>query len=153
MKTKMPWILLAVSVAFNVFFVAGMVMGRRHREPDKSPERQVQLLTRKLDLDEGQRAQCLALEENVAADHEALKKEFLAEFDKFWAEIIKDNPDETVLQAFVQNAPGPKRRQRFVDHMRGLMKILRPEQRERAAKLFKRHPPWMRRGKPRRHEQ
>ena len=76
-----------------------------------------------------------------------------AEFDKFWTEIIKDNPDETVLQAFVQNAPGPKRRQRFVGHMRGLMKILRPEQRERAATLFKRHPPWMRRGKPRGHEQ
>jgi len=146
-RKAIPWILLSISLAFNVFFVVGMRRAHRHRRLVETAEGRVQLLAEKLDMDAEQRAKWLALEKGVWAEHQAFKKEIAAQVDAFWSEMIKDKPDASALQAFVQSAPGPQRRRRFVEHMQGLMAILRPEQRQRAAEFFKRHHP--RRGRRR----
>jgi len=141
MKKALPWILLAASVAFNVFFVAGMIRAHYRHGRTRTPEGRAHRLADKLDMDAQQRAKCVAWEKGVAADRKAFEEK-MAESGRreaFWAEIVKDEPDEAALEEFVQGSHGVEGRRQFVRHMRDLMQMLRPEQRQRAAEFFNRH--------------
>ena len=139
MKKALPWILLTASVAFNVLFLVGTFRARRRHGLVRTPEGRARLLADKLDMDAQQRAECMTLEKKVAAERDAFCKKRLAQRETFWAEIVKDQPNDVVLEEFIQSSLSAERRQRFVKYMRELMQMLRPEQRQRAAKLFKSH--------------
>ncbi|HXV23362.1 MAG TPA: Spy/CpxP family protein refolding chaperone [Alphaproteobacteria bacterium] len=57
MKRWLPWVLLAVSLALNIFFVAGFFWTRSAIAMWHDPERRVELVADRLDLTEPQRAQ------------------------------------------------------------------------------------------------
>jgi len=137
MKKTLPWVLLAVSFAFNIFFLVGMIRAQRHHALVMTPEGRARLLAQKLGMDADQSARCLALEKEISAERDALSEKTRPQYEAFWAEIVKDHPDEATLEEFVQGASGADRRRCLVRHMRGLMQILRPEQRQQAADFFK----------------
>lgn len=62
MRAKLPWILFAVSLAINIFFVVGVAytMKARH-DYAASPERRVEFVADRLDLSDDQRQGLLAL--------------------------------------------------------------------------------------------
>jgi uncharacterized membrane protein len=68
MRSKLPWFLLAISLAFNVFFLAGLFMPQfmgHHRDPGGHWDRMAEV-TRELSLDEGQVAALEALRGRIA---------------------------------------------------------------------------------------
>jgi len=138
MKTLLPWFLFAVSVAFNVFFVVGMSYGHRGRSGRPGPEERTALLHRKLDLDEAQKTAILELERKSEEERSRIDAERGSRFDALMKELVKDKPDEAVISEFVKTGNSAQRLQRFVDHVRSVMKVLRPEQREKAVELFRR---------------
>jgi len=149
MKRALPWILLAASVAFNIFFVVGMIRAHDRHGAMRTPEERARCLADKLDMDAEQRAKCLEWQRDVAADRKAFEKT-MAESGRreaFWAEIVKDEPDDAALKAFIESSHGVEGRRQFVRRLRELMQMLRPEQRQRAAAFFSRH-----RGRRRRRE-
>lgn len=140
MKAKVPWILLAVSLAFNVFFAAGYVFfavgyfqakGRMARR--RGFKGRARIIARKLDLDDRQQQAF----ENVLGEFDQLRKDRAPQRDAFMAELIKDEPDEKVLEEFMAGEAATTRRLAKLALMRKFIRLLTPQQREQFVQLVK----------------
>lgn len=145
MKKRLPWILLIVSAAFNVFLIAGTLAARARHAWMRTPEGRAAVLADELDMDGEQRAACQKLVVKSEAERRGERERHGAEFATVWRELARAEPDEGVMEAFVRVPSEPDMRRRFVEDARALMAILRPEQRERVAEVMMR----LRRGRPR----
>jgi len=74
MKKALPWLLLTASIAFNIFFVVGMIQARRSQQLVRSPEGRAGLLADKLGMDAAQHAEFLALEKKNFEQRNDFKK-------------------------------------------------------------------------------
>ena len=140
MKTILPWFLFAVSAVFNVLFVAGMATRPQEHAGRPSPEDRTAFFARKLELDEGQRSAFLELEKKAEEERSRADRERGQQFEALMKELVKEGPDEAVVKAFVKAGNSTTKGERFVDYMRAVMKILRPEQRTKAAEVFRHRP-------------
>jgi uncharacterized membrane protein len=66
MRSKLPWILLAASVALNIFFVAGVIFPRFMGHPPPHRQDPVAMATEDFSLDERQVAALEALRARIA---------------------------------------------------------------------------------------
>ena len=90
MKAKVPWILLAVSLAFNIFFTVGYVRAWGRMTRCRGFKGRARIIARKLNLDDEQQQDF----ENILSEFEELRKQRAPQRDAFMAELIKDEPDE-----------------------------------------------------------
>jgi Spy/CpxP family protein refolding chaperone len=125
-KTKLPWVLLCVSLCFNAFFVAGYLSARRIPELLATPEGRARLICDRLGLDEKQRAEYVRLDSVRSARLEEIRKPYAKEYDAFWAEVLKDNPDRARVmemqgQAAVLRGRISKARAEFLLDMMALL--------------------------------
>lgn len=132
MKAKAPWTLLLVSLAFNVFFAAGYVRawGRTRRRGFKGWARTI---ARKLDLDDRQQQQL----DSIVGEFDQLRKDRAPQRDAFMAELIKDKPDQKLLEEFVAGEAAKTRRLAKLALMRKFIGLLTPQQREQFVQLVK----------------
>ena len=137
MKLKVLWLLLAASIAFNVFFALGAFNTRKVAIRAGTPGGWSEVFADKIGLDEQQKAAYEAWHDNGTAQRRERSTKYRADFDKFWAEIVKDEPDEAVLEEFIQSSQGGDLRRRFVARTRELMEILRPDQRKAAVEMLR----------------
>ncbi|MFQ6017334.1 MAG: Spy/CpxP family protein refolding chaperone [Kiloniellaceae bacterium] len=90
MRAKLPWILLAVSLALNVFFIAGVAYTKYTKgQLSETPERRIDFVAQRLALTEEQRQGLLALRERaskrrheIRGPRNRLRAALLAELDK-----------------------------------------------------------------------
>ena len=61
MKNKLPWLLLMLSVLFNVFFIIGHFRKDKSCKKRRTPQGRVEQLAKELDLDKKQQEEILAL--------------------------------------------------------------------------------------------
>jgi hypothetical protein len=148
MKVLVPWLLFAVSGAFNVFFVAGMVLTPKGNPKPPGPEDRAAFLARKLDLDDAQREAVLALEKKVEEDRDRIATEHDARWARLVDELAKESPREEVIKETMETGNALAREKHFVEYLRAVMKILRPEQRGKAAEWFRKGHGGMGRGRP-----
>jgi hypothetical protein len=139
MKAILPWFLFAVSGVFNALFLVGMATKPPKHTGRLTPEDRTAFFARKLDLDEGQRSAFLELEKKAEEERSRIDRERGQQFDAVMRELAKEGPDEAVVKDFVKAGNATNRRERLVDHMRAVMKILRPDQRVKAAEAFLHH--------------
>lgn len=135
MKARLPWIVLVASVAFNAFFIVGYL---RVHGPGSSPKTfrsRMKLLGKRLDLDEQQGSRFDAL----VGEQEKLMARRGPQREKMLAELTKDEPDEKVLEAFFEGDEARRHRRERMLLMQKLMKLLRPEQREKLLEQIKAH--------------
>jgi hypothetical protein len=138
MKKRLPWVLLAVSAAFNVFLVAGALTARARHEWKRTPEGRADVLADRLGMDEEQRAAYLELVRAFEPVHREMRGRRGEEYRTVWTELAKDRPDESVFDEFVRARGSSEWRRRFLEHARSLVRILRPEQRRRVAEVMER---------------
>ncbi|MHC5039596.1 MAG: Spy/CpxP family protein refolding chaperone [Planctomycetota bacterium] len=138
MKVAVPLFLLAVSGAFNIFFVVGMAMKPHPPMKPHGPERRADFFTRELELDEEQKEAFLRVDREFHSERMRRGEEHKGHFEKALSELVKDEPDEAVLTKFIESEDPVNPRRHFVKHMRSIMKILRPDQRKKAAEIFRR---------------
>lgn len=127
MRSKLPWILLAVSVVANIFFAAGAVYTLYGHG-----DRTVQKVVRKLDLSPAQQQGLLALREGVAARREAMTGARGGLREAMLAEVGSPTFDRERVAALVDDWSA-QRRAYFVDLAQDLhayVATLTPEQRE-----------------------
>lgn len=94
----LPWVLLALSLALNVFFVGGNVYTRMLVERlDKSPDERARLLAERLTLDARQRDAFGSLRAKVRARSEKYRGASRNSAARIWAEIRKDKPNQRVI--------------------------------------------------------
>ena len=116
MRTKILSILLAVSIAFNVFVIVGSFQAKKQMEPVQTFRSHRELLIKELKLDEDQLKFLQELHQNRSEQSRA-----------FLAELIKDKPDQEFLESF--HLQGLVRTQEFIS-------ILRPEQKQKFVEIF-----------------
>jgi len=129
MRLRLPWILLAVSVVANLFFVAGVGYTRYGTGDDDA----IAQATKQLNLSSAQQQGLLALREGVAARRETMSGPGGGLRDAMLAEIGKPTFDRERVAALVADWSA-QRRTYFVDvaqDLHGYVATLTPEQRDK----------------------
>ena len=133
MKARLPWMLVAVSVVFNVFFVISFVRARSEAETPRTFLEKAHRLARKLDLDEQQMAEF----EHVIDEMERLRAERGPLREAFLAEMIKEDPDDKVLENYVAGETAIEYRLNKLSVALKLVALLKPEQRQTFVELIR----------------
>jgi len=137
MKIRWSWMWLCVSLVFNVLFIAGYWRAKPHTDHFGRFEHRAKRMAQRLDLNSNQQQ---AFDQLVkeAIDKRAQRRQEIGSWrEKIMAELVKDQPDEAVLQAFMEQGHHRQRREQMIGHMRQLMAILRPEQRQLFTEMIK----------------
>lgn len=137
MKTKWVWILLCVSVVFNALFTAGFLRARSHAHQSKTFESRARRIAQHLDLDTEQQKIFDRLLAQTMEERTRLHEEIKPMREQFLAELVKDEPDQAVLQAYLGQDHHKKRRELMIRQIGELMKVLRPEQRQKFEELIR----------------
>ena len=131
-ETKILPILLAVSLAFNVFFTLGFVQARKRMQLASSFHGRTELLAKQLNLDQAQyktfkqlRDEFTQLRQSRAAKRQAL-------FD----ELMKDQPNQKVLESLCTVDDIKQRKMQILTLMQRFMSILRPEQKQQFVEII-----------------
>lgn len=132
MKTRLPWILVAVSVVFNAFFLIGFVQARAAAQRPRTFLEKAHRLAKKLELDQQQMAEF----EHLIDEFQRLRTERAPQREAFLAEMIKDEPDEKVLKDYVAGEAAGEYRLNKLSLARKLVDLLRPEQRQEFVELI-----------------
>jgi len=133
MKTRLPWILLAVSVVFNAFFLAGFLRARSEAEKPRTFQEKADRMAARLDLDPQQKAQF----ENIVDEFDRLRKERTPEREAFLAELVKEDPDEKTLENYVTGEAADEYRLKKLSLARQFVALLRPEQRKKFTEMIR----------------
>ena len=133
MKAKAPWILLAVSLAFNVFFAVGYGQAKGRMAKSRGFKGRIRIIARKLNLDDRQQQAF----ESILGEFDQLRKDRAPQRDAFMAEMIKDKPDEKLLEEFMAGEAATTRRLANLALMRKFIGMLTPQQREQYVQLAK----------------
>ncbi len=94
----LPWVLLALSLALNVFFVGGNVYTRMLVERiGASPDERARILAQRLALDAKQRDAFGSLRAKVRARSEKYRGASRNSAARIWAEIGKNRPNQRII--------------------------------------------------------
>ena len=139
-------VLLALSLALNLFFVVGALWIRIHAPPPPiSPEQQLQDMAAELGLDPQQKAAFThysqTMREQVRAMHDAVRRQIA----NAWSEVAKPQADETKVMQLLDQAAQTRRH--YVHDLTtttlAFLATLSSEQRTKFVALIHRGPrPW-----------
>jgi hypothetical protein len=136
MKRLVPWMLLVLSVAFNVSFAAAYF---RARGALATPSGRRRLVARMLELDARQRRELASLEAEKEAELQPLIEKIRPHRNRFWEEASKPDPDVAKAVGIATEDAAQLRRQAERVRIRFLlriMKMLRADQKRKLARML-----------------
>ena len=135
---KLPWVLLAVSLVFNLSFSGGFLQARSAWPPQAEATETTEV-ARQLDLSEGQRKTFADLRRDWKDGSEPLRQAIDLTRHELWALMEDPATDEQTLQAAKQRLGElhDEFQQLRVEHFRRFMDSLRPQQRSRVIGRFR----------------
>ncbi len=116
MNTKILSILLAVSLAFNVFFVRGYLQAKKQMQLTQSHQGRMELLAKELNLDEEQYERFQQRRQSMGPKRQV-----------FLDELIKEKPDQKLLESFALER---------IALMQEFMRDLSPEQKQKFVEII-----------------
>ncbi len=136
---KPPWlgILLALSVVFNVFFIVGYYRASTQPQTRPSFEQRARQMAQQLGLDAGQQKSFDELLAQTIEQRSQLKAETKPLRDRLFEELVKDHPDQAVIDEFLEDDRFKQRRRFMITQMQKLMTILTPQQRQKFVELMR----------------
>ena len=126
MKAKLPWILLAISLAFNALFTVGYFQARKQMEEARTFRGRTEAFARELGLD----AEQYEIFSQLRDQFEQLRLQIAPQQEAFLDELIKENPDQKVLEDFCVGDFRNQLRLERLALMQKFVKMLRPDQRQ-----------------------
>ncbi len=133
MGKNLAWILLAVSVALNIFFAGGVVYSKMTAERLKdSPERRIDFVAEQLNLSDSQREGLIALRTKVGERWRAGREKRGNLSGTLMAELAKPELDMERLEALIRGRSDRSvgRFQELARDLHAYLATLSPEQRE-----------------------
>ena len=133
MRLKLPWVLFALSLAVNIFFVAGVGYGvfMKHRL-ERSPAARIDFIAEHLDLSDAQRQGLLDLRKALRTSRGDVRDERDQVRDAMLAELAKPSFDRAAMLALIDQR-NAQRRERIVqsaEQVHTYLMTLDPSQRE-----------------------
>ncbi len=116
MKTRNLIILLAASLAFNVFFAVGFLCAKKQMRLTCSPQGRMELMAKELDLTEEQYERLQQRRQSMGSKRQT-----------FLAELIKNKPDQKLLESFALER---------IALMQEFMSDLSPEQKQKFVEMI-----------------
>ena len=139
--------LLALSIALNLFFIAGAAWFRLHGPARwQNSEQRYQRMAAELDLDAQQR---IAFDRYVAAMRARtanMQLQMAPLIDSAWAEIAQPQADAVDIMRLFDEAAGKRReyQREAITQTLAFLAVLSPEQRTKFSAIARPHPPWLR---------
>ena len=132
MRAKLPLLLLGISLAFNMFFVAGFFQAYEQATKARTLRGRAAIIAQKLELNQEQYEQF----QGLVGEFEQLRQKNISQREALLAELIKDEPDEEVLEQYCEGGTIKQHRKARLSLVRRFMNLLRPEQREAFAEII-----------------
>ena len=136
-----------LSLLFNVFFIVGYYGKDKSCKKRHTPQRRVEQLAKELDLDKKQQEEILALFIKESDRFKGVMESKRNEIKKIWNELCKENPDQKIIDDFINSDSKYNRHKHIVERTRELIRILRPDQRVKAGEMLWKLRPRMKKGK------
>ena len=142
MKTKMIYLLLAISLGFNLFFVTGYWTTKKRLSHESPLQRRVEIVAKQLSLSKEQKRVLTELLKESGRRLQELKIEQRATVRLFRAEFKKENPDIEKLRTAMENIESRyrKTREELGAKWRAFFASLDEKQRKKAMRLLKHKP-------------
>ena len=139
MTRRVSAVLLALSVALNVSFVAGFLYASRQLRALETREGRAEWAARRLRLDGAQRQAFLRQSAAWRAEVERVERRHQAERDAFWRAATADGADPEAVRARLQPLLELQRQVATsgVDHLLSVFATLTPAQREALAEMLR----------------
>lgn len=109
-RSRLPWILLALSLALNLCFIAGVFWVRMEASRAQlSPPERMELVAKQLSLDDNQRAAFDRFVRTMRLKSRHLRETNMPLVDDAWQEFAKQQPDEAAIDKFFEQAANNRR--------------------------------------------
>jgi uncharacterized membrane protein len=109
-RSRLPWILLAVSLALNLCFVGGLFWVRMEASHvQMGPAERIELVAKQLALDADQRAAFDRFAATVRQKSRHLRETNQPVIDDAWQEFAKERPDEAAIDKLFEQAANNRR--------------------------------------------
>jgi Spy/CpxP family protein refolding chaperone len=127
MKIRLLMALLALSLIFNIFFIAGAMRQQRPGDPIAAITR----VANELSLDEQQAGRLAELRASFREETALVREELHEVHDAIASEMASDSPDGTILRSLMEREASliAERRQAAQQHFGHFVELLTPEQR------------------------
>jgi Spy/CpxP family protein refolding chaperone len=134
-------VLLALSAALNLSFLAGFAYVRHQLRGLQTRAGRAEWAARRLDLDERQREAFLRDHERWRSELARVARARQAETDAFWREAVRDDPDRAAVQARLTPLLEAQREATVsgVDQLLRLFRGLTRAQREALAEMLRKN--------------
>ncbi|MHC5003567.1 MAG: periplasmic heavy metal sensor [Planctomycetota bacterium] len=139
-RSRLVWLALAISVLFNVFFLAGYLQARAG-VVDGGSGAPVQRVTEELGLNDAQATLFRQLRDGMAQDEQMHRRRFELAREELMEELNKPEPDVARLREIVDRE-AELHRERYLAGSRRFshfVGVLSPEQRRRLSDHFQHH--------------
>lgn len=133
-RPRLPWILLALSFALNLFFIGGVFWVRTEAHHGHlTPAERVEQVAQELSLDTNQRAAFDGFIRTVRGKARQLRETNQPLIEKAWQDFAKPQPDEAALDKLVEAAADNRRSFQIEAGraLRGFLAVLNEDQRIR----------------------
>lgn len=143
MRQYLLWVLVALSVALNLFFVAGALWIRFHGPPTPlNPEQRLERIRAQLDLGPQQKP---AFEQYFQAVHtrmQEMRESVEPLMNRAWSELAKPGADQTNVIRLFDEAAEKRRsfRRELTASTLSFLATLSPEQRTKFVELARQRP-------------
>ena len=107
--SRLPWILLALSLALNLFFVGGVFWVRGHGHGAMGPAERFERIAKQLTLDAKQRAAFDAFVKTVRTKARELRETNQPLVEEAWQDFAKAQPDEAAVDKLFETAATNRR--------------------------------------------
>ncbi len=138
MRKRLPWILLALSVALNVSFVAGFLHVRSVLRSLQTPEGRAQWAADRLKLEGPQRATLQRVSREWTLKMRELQQAHADDLDAFWAEMVRGE-ETAATRASLERLLEVQRTGtvRSLEDLRRILKDLNPDQRQALVRMVR----------------
>jgi uncharacterized membrane protein len=106
---RLPWILLALSLALNLFFIGGAVWMRSQGHGPMGPADRVARVVKELGLDADQRAAFERFVRTIRTKARDLRETNQPLVDEAWQDFAKAQPDEAAVDKLFESAANNRR--------------------------------------------
>jgi Spy/CpxP family protein refolding chaperone len=145
LRRPLLWVVVALSLALNLFFVAGALWTRLQAPPSVTREERLQQMAQALALDPQQRLAFATYSQTMREQLLAMRDAAGPLVRAAWAEVSRPQADETKVMQLVDQAALARRGHllQITATTIAFLKILSPEQRAEFVKLVHQgRPPW-----------
>jgi uncharacterized membrane protein len=138
MRARLPWLLLTLSLALNIFFVGGAIWVKtRAGHHGRGFAERIEAAAGDLDLDAGQRQALRQFLDAWRTRTRQLREKNQPLYDAAWSELVKTQPDEAVLTRVLDETTA-NRRGYQLETSQALHEFLRTLSDEQRAKVLQR---------------